>query len=362
MSSNNTQLKYSKIIEEIKNDILSGKIKVGDKITSENKLCEQHKVSRHTVRKAISDLVNKGYLTSIHGKGTYYTKNIHSEAPSHNIGVITTYISDYIFPHVIKGIDHVLSKNGYSIILKNTGNSQRMEEKCLEDMLNKNIDGIIIEPSKSDVLNRNIYLYEKLDEYNIPYVFIHGLYQHFSDKPYVLLDEIQGSYNATKHLLDIGKKNLIGIFKIDDYQGKERHKGYTKALREAGIPYDPDRIIMFHTEDRKTKPSLMIREFINNKTPIDGILCYNDQIAHSVYQELISLGINVPEQIAIVGYDNSFIAENNRVPLTSVNHPKEELGKMAAKLLLDIIHAKADKDQLQKIIAPELILRESTKL
>lgn len=356
----NIQTKYAKIVDDIRNDIQSGTIKAGDMIPSEHKLCAQYQVSRHTVRKAISELTNMGYLISIHGKGTFCKKHYPHQIASHNIGVITTYISDYIFPDVIRGIDRVLSDKGYSIILKSTGNSQSMEGKCLEDILSKNIDGLIIEPSKSDIISRNFYLYEKLEEYHIPYVFIQGIYQQLSDRPYVLLDDKLGAYQATRHLLDTGRNNLIGIFKIDDYQGKERHKGYIKALAEAGIPYDADRVITYHTEDRKLKPPLAVRDFIRNGTAIDGIVCYNDQIAYSIYQELYNQKIKVPEDIAIIGYDNSFLSENNRVPLSSVQHPKEEFGRVAAHLLLDIIHGNAGKDQLHKIILPELIVRDST--
>lgn len=360
--SQNATTKYSRIMEDIRSGILSGKIKPGDRITSENQLCADYQVSRHTVRKAIAELSNKGYLVSIHGKGTFCKQIVPNEKASHNIGVITTYISDYIFPDVIRGIDDVLSAQGYSIILKSTGNSQSMEAKCLEDILSKNIDGLIIEPSKSDIFNRNICLYDKLSEYQIPYVFIHGVYRQLSDQPSVLLADQQGSYLATKYLIDHGRKNLIGIFKIDDYQGKERYKGYIQALQEAGIPFDPDRIITYHTEDRKLKPALVTREYLERGLVIDGIICYNDQVAYSVSRELLALQVRIPEDIAIIGYDNSFLAENNLIPLSSVQHPKEELGKAAAHLLLDLLQGKVHKGQHHKIIPPELVLRESTRI
>lgn len=353
--------KYIKIREDIKKEIVSGKIKAGDQLTSENKLCEQYQVSRHTVRKAISELINMGFLTSIHGKGTFCTERTRYTGTSNNIGVITTYISDYIFPHVIKGIDEVLSKNGYSIILKSTGNNQKVEEKCLEDILHKNIDGLIIEPSKSDILNRNIYLYKKLEEYNIPYVFIQGIYEQLSDKPSVLLDDKYGAYLATKHLLDTGRRHLLGIFKFDDYQGKERHKGYIQALVEAGIPYDPDRVITYHTEDRKMKPALVLKELLAKGTRIEGIVCYNDQIASLIYQELSALQRKVPDDIAVIGYDNSYLSAGNHIPLSSIHHPKDELGRIAANLLLDIIHGKVEKENYHKVILPELVIRESTR-
>ena len=77
-----------------------------------------------------------------------------------NIAVVTTYLSDYIFPSVIQGIDQVMTENGYSIILKNTKNSSSAEGKCLEELLSKDIEGLIIEPSKSEIYCRHIALYK----------------------------------------------------------------------------------------------------------------------------------------------------------------------------------------------------------
>ena len=147
-------------------------------------------------------------------------------------------------------MDKVLTENGYSIILKNTANSRTKEEKVLEDILTKDIEGLIIEPSKSQIFCRHTNLYGMLDEYEIPYVFIQGVYSQMLDKPHILMDDCKGGYMVTKHLLDYGHKKILGIFKADDSQGRERHKGYVKALQEAGIAYDPDMVVWFHTEDR----------------------------------------------------------------------------------------------------------------
>ena len=164
--------------------------------------------------------------------------------------MVTTYISDYIFPRLIQGIDEVLSDNGYSIILKNTGNSRQKEARFLEELISKGIDGLIIEPSKSELLCRHVSLYETLDKYQIPYIFIQGLYTEMQEKPHILMDDAGGGYLVTKHLLDSGRRDIAGFFKADDRQGIERHKGYVKALQEHGIAYDPDKVVWFHTEDR----------------------------------------------------------------------------------------------------------------
>ncbi len=145
----------------------------------------------------------------------------------------------------------MLSDNGYSIILKNTGNSRQKEARFLEELISKGIDGLIIEPSKSELLCRHVSLYETLDKYQIPYIFIQGLYTEMQEKPHILIDDAGGGYLVTKHLLDSGRRNIAGFFKADDSQGIERHKGYVKALQEHEIAYDPDKVVWFHTRDRE---------------------------------------------------------------------------------------------------------------
>ena len=136
----NEQTKYAGLKNYIKQQIIMGRIKPGDRIPSENMLSEEFSLSRHTVRKAISVLVSEGYLLTEHGRGTYVKDRSINRSKSRNIGVLTTYISDYIFPRVIQGIDTVLSNRGYSIMLKNTDNDVAREAIAPEEVLNKNLE------------------------------------------------------------------------------------------------------------------------------------------------------------------------------------------------------------------------------
>lgn len=235
MDNESGKAKYFALMEQLKEDILSGKIKAGEKLPSENELTVIYGLSRHTVRKALSILENEGYVTAHHGKGTYCSERVIQRHNSRNIAVVTTYISDYIFPRLIQGMDRVLTANGYSIILKNTGNSRTNEEKVLKELLNKPIDGLIIEPSKSQILCRHTNLYQMLDDYDIPYVFIQGSYPQMLDKPHILMDDCQGGYLLTKHLIDYGHRKIVGIFKADDSQGAQRHLGYVKEIGRAHV-------------------------------------------------------------------------------------------------------------------------------
>lgn len=357
----NGKPKYFTLMEELKEKIISGRIQPGEKLPSETQFTVQYSLSRHTVRKALSLLEQEGYIEACHGKGTFCSEKMRHMKKSRNIAVVTTYISDYIFPRLIQGMDNVLSEQGYSIILKNTGNSRQKEAKCLEELLQKDIDGLIIEPSKSQLSCRHPGLYENLEKYQIPYIFIQGIYTEMKDKPHILMDDARGGYLVTKYLLEQGHRRITGFFKADDIQGIQRHKGYVRALQEAGIPYDPDLVVWFHTEDRRSKPSMMVKEMVKTGSLPHGIVCYNDQIAVQVIESLEDCGLQVPKDISVTGYDNSLYAQRG-TGITTIAHPQERLGEMAAELILEKINGVSEADsKVERLIQPELIVRGSCR-
>lgn len=356
------KLKYYTLSVDLKRMILDGDIQAGDRLPSENELASRYNISRHTVRKALAILENEGYIYAEHGKGTFCSELVRHSKTSRNIAVVTTYLSDYIFPKVVQGIDSVMTEKGYSIILKNTRNSRKAEARCLEELLQKDIEGLIIEPSKSEIFCKHISLYERLERFGIPYVFIQACLEQVRDKPQVKMDDCKGGYLVTSHLISLGHRNILGVFKADDTQGMERHRGYVQALQEAGILYNPNNIIWFHTEDRAMKPFAALQEMVRRKYPFDAVVCYNDQIAVEIIKALEECQLNVPEQVSVTGYDNSFIAENSRIKLTTIAHPQDKLGEMAAKLLLELIqNPNAEIAENKILIEPELIVRESCK-
>lgn len=357
------EMKYQKVLIDIKNKIKSGYFKIGQTLPSENEMTTEYGVSRYTIRKAYDILEQEGYIYAEHGKGRFLSEQMPHLKKSKNIVVITTYISDYIFPQVIKGIDNVLEQNGYSIILKNTNNMRKKEIECLQEVVEKDIEGIIIEPSRSQIYCQHSELFSRLDAYHVPYVFIQGIYRQIMNCPYVIMDDYKGGFLVTDYLIKQGHKKIAGIFKFDDVQGQQRHKGYVKALQEAGRMYDPELVIWFNTEDRKVQPSEEIKRLSTIYKDIDGIVCYNDQIAIDVIEAINEMSLSVPEDISVVGFDNSNMAKTYPTRLTTVSHPQEKLGEMAAELLLKLIQTGNSQSTIdnQILIEPELIIGKSSR-
>jgi GntR family transcriptional regulator, arabinose operon transcriptional repressor len=364
------QTKHQMVLAKIKEWITSGQVKPGDKIYSENELVKMFGVSRHTVRQAVGDLVHEGWLYREQGAGTFCSNrlvqnqitNQDSTPNSKNIGVITTYISDYIFPLIIKGIESYLSEQGYSLTLACTNNDVELEKQCLQSMLSRNIDGLIVEPTKSSSYNPNINYYLELEHRNIPYLMINQFYSQLIPSHIIINDE-KGGFLATDHLIKLGHEKIIGIFKTDDLQGVYRMKGFIRAFRENNIPFFPEMIINFTTEEQKEKLIENIKDIlISSEARPTGIVCYNDQVALSVFNVLRELNLTVPKDISIVGYDDSYLAEATEIKLTSVTHPKEKMGIDAAKWIVSAVENKNSEGSTQHSIVyePELIVRNST--
>ncbi len=365
--------KYMIVIDKIKEWIANGEVKPGEKIYSENELAKMFHVSRHTIRQAVGQLVHEGMLYREQGAGTFCAHPPVSplevapitgqapQMPGKNIGVITTYISDYIFPSIIRGMESYLTSKGYSLIISSTDNDLDKEKQCLEAMLSRNIDGLIIEPTKSSGYNPNIHYYLELERKNIPYLMINQYYSQLNP-PYIMLDDEKGGFIATEHLIELGHEKIIGIFKTDDMQGVYRMKGFIRAFRENKVPFLNDTIISYTTEELDTVLEDRLKELLANPTDIPtGIVCYNDASALTVIAILRNNGFNVPEDISVIGYDDSTLAWASDIKLTSVTHPKVQMGTDAAKWIVDAVEK--NQPELQKSITyePELVIRNSTK-
>lgn len=354
--------KYKIVKTEVKNWLIEGKVMPGEKIHSENQLVDIFGVSRQTVRQAIGELVNEGWLYRERGAGTFVTQQAENKAlpaikKGKSIGVITTYLSDYIFPSIIRGIESYLTEQGYSMIVASTNNDVDIEKQCLEMMMEQQVEGLIIEPTKSSNFNPNLNYYLTLEQKNIPYVMINQFYQQLNP-PHIMVDDEKGGYLSTSHLLNLGHKKVVGLFKVDDLQGIARMKGFIQAYREKRLSFLPHTILPYTTETKQDVIQSEFYKLLQSDERPTGIVCYNDDIAVNVLQMIRKLNIKVPEDISIVSHDNSYLSET--LKLTSVTHPKTNLGIDAAKWIVSTI--KNNQGPVQEIVYdPELVVRTSTK-
>ncbi len=346
MSSN---LKYVDIVEWTTKQIATGAFQPKDKFLTEAALCERFGCSRQTVRRALEVLEQRGHVTRIQGSGTYISSGAAQAAgrsaerggPSMTVGVISTYLDDYIFPSLIRGIEGIFSSEGYAVQLTSTKNLVAGETMALQLMLERRVDGLIVVPTRSALPCGNLDLYRAIMKMSLPLIFIDSSYAELS-VPYVALDDEKAGYAATRYLLDMGHREIAGVFNHSLRQGHLRYLGYTKALAEQGIPVSEDRICWYSKEDlQHLLEGEMLWERLSSCT---AVLCFNDRVALPIMDLLRQKGRRVPEDLSVVGIDNSKLGQSHS--LTSVDHPSEELGEAAAKMLLSMIKGSEGKDIL----------------
>lgn len=361
--SENMKPKYQVIIEDIKSKILSGDYSIGEQIPTESVMQETYGVSRHTVRKAILELSNEGFLRSEKGSGTYVSNQYQSKASggsaNKTIGVITTYISDYIFPSIIRGIESRLNKDNYSLLLASTNNDVEQEKKALEMMLSYGVDGLIVEPTKSNLYNPNISYYLSFKEQDVPFTMINAYYEEL-DVPFFCLDDVQSSYLATNELISKGHTQIGLIAKMDDLQGKYRMKGYIKALGEAKLRFQPEHILSFNTETKLDLYANLKAFLTENQDEMTALVCYNDEVGLEVVNVCRQLGISIPDKLSIIGQDNSYIAKNATINLTTLTHPQEQMGHDAADWIIKKLQGKKDLPN-ETYYQPVLVKGETIK-
>jgi len=353
--------KYQMIADELKSKILSGEYEANTTIPPELQLQKDYQVSRHTIRQAIALLANEGFLRKEKGSGTYvdvkYKRTEKTHTGLKTIGVVTTYLSDYIFPSIIRGIEKTLREQGYSLLLASTNNDFQQEKECLEGMISQGVAGLIVEPTKSNQYNPNLALYVRLREQGIPMVMINAVYEEIS-APFICVDDVESGFLATEHLIKKNHQKLMLVTKIDDLQGKYRMKGFIKACEKFGIQFSPEDILTYETETRKQIFDHVIMR-LEAEPQLTGIVCYNDQIASSLVDRLSEAGIKVPTDISVIGNDNSALSKIGSVKLTTLNHPKERLGQDSANWIIEAIEE--GREPANILYQPTLIERDSVK-
>ena len=351
----NNSLKYMDIVRWTEEQIAAKLFRSGDRFLSEAGLGEKFGFSRQTVRRALQVLEERGYLVRVQGSGTYISQQPEEKkAPaSMTVGIISSYPDDYIFPGIIRGIEEVMTANGYSLQLKFTKNLISGETDALRGMLDSDLDGLIVEPTKSGLPSMNIHLYNAILESGMPMVFMDSRHADVP-APCVSMDDEEAGYIATKHLYEMGHRKIAGLFAMNHHQGRMRYLGHITALRDMGLPVIDDRIFWYSKENL---PEILGgRLLLRGLSECTAVVCYNDKLALRLPELLKQHDMRIPQDLSVVSIDNCELA--SVCSLTSVAHPRERLGEAAANLLLSIIGGGEGKD----IVFPaKLVVRSSVK-
>ncbi len=272
------------------------------------------------------------------------------------IGVVISDISNPFFARVVKGIENTARQRKYNIILCESTEQDRLkvEKESIETLLKKRVAGLLLTPVHEEVVD---ILARKGRE--IPFVLMS---RHFIKTPtnYVVSDDILGSYLATKHLIEKGHRKILylnGSSRLSD--ARDRLTGYKKALLEKGISFD-ESLVKTVSGINMEEAYKVVKRILAKKADFTAIFCFCDYLAMGAMRAIHEAGWRIPEDIAVVGYDDVEVASILEPPLTTVSTPKYQLGEKAVEILLDHLLGKKHKTLQQVVVKPKLMVRKST--
>ena len=243
------------------------------------------------------------------------------------IGVIVGNVLSQFYSVLAKSIEDIANKYGYSVILCNGDDDSEKELNYLKVLRSSRVDGIIIAPT-----GKNADYVNSLLQSNIKIVLVDRLIEGV-DCDAVLVDNEKGAYTAVKYLIDKGYKKIAIIDGfIDRTTGKERLKGYLRALNENNIPRNDDFIKI--KDFKKRSGIVFTNELLENKNKPEAIFVANLDLTLGAILSIKSLGLKIPDDIAVIGFDDSDWAQILDPPLTTISQPVYDLGSTAAEMLI----------------------------
>jgi DNA-binding LacI/PurR family transcriptional regulator len=354
---------YEQIEVDLKRKIREGILKRGELIGSQSELCKEYSVSTITIKKALADLVHEGVLMTRVGKGTYVAdqpQNKMDLSKHRAIGLVLRDLKHPYFSLIVHGVEERAYELGFNVLLANSSNNIEKEEQQIMHFRKMGVDGLII-ASLGYEYGATPYI-ERLHRENFPYVMVS--YMHDPQYWYVGTDHEQGGYLATSHLISLGYKT-VGYLHIGpgNLLSEVRKKGYERALVEHDHPFNTRLIFNLTNEphdtgiDRFQLGHQFAQHFDELRKRPQALFVYSDLVAMGFEQAATELGIRIPDDVAIVGYDDIAIAQYAPIPLTTVHQPAEKIGKMA----VDVIQKRINGSDVGNRIVetPGLVIRDS---
>jgi len=330
-------------------------------VTMEDIAC-QLGLSRTTIWRVVN---NKGFVSpktrkrvegflEAHG----YTKNLVAASLRKNltntIGAIFSDIENPFYAEALKGIERVCKDHGYNLIFCNTHENYKEEREAIQLLLEKRVDGLILIPVEGS--EKNIPILSKL---SIPVVFLARYLKGYRGSR-VVFDDVNAGYIATSYLISRGHKVIAHIAGSPNTScTNDRLEGYKKALQDHGIEFDPGLVRYTNSMMNSGKDATL--KLLRERPDVTAIFGYSDFVAFGVIEALQELGKKIPDDIAIIGCDDTFVA--SLIGLTTIGFPKENMGILAARILLrqiqNLREGTGSNDIKVRISKPMLVKRRT---
>jgi LacI family transcriptional regulator len=273
---------------------------------------------------------------------------------THTIGVIVPNL-DYVLATMVKGIDEVALGAGYTVMVCQSNESFGREIVNTRRLMDSLVDGFIISVSSETKVFDH---FKKIHEKNVPMVMFDRLIADVK-VPSVRLDNRDGGVQATEHLMEQGYRRIAFLAGPKNLGiSNERMEGYLAVLKKNKIKVDPDLII--HCDFNQDYAYLATKELLNMKKRPDAIFTISDRMAIGAMLAIKEKGLNMPNDIGLVGFNNEPVTSLVTPLISSVDQPAFELGKAAAKLFIERMHNNDDMSHVQEVLKPKLFIRESS--
>lgn len=271
---------------------------------------------------------------------------------SQTIGVVTPSASNPLFAEIVDAVYEELQKHDFTLIQIPTGNEIQRELEAIQILEARQVDGLII---LNSMVDKEIYKkwFDQDNNCRIPVVFINCMYE-WEGQARVLADFRGGSLKAVKYLLSTGRRTIAMMSgRNDQDESEEKEKGYCEALQQAGLKLDPKLIrygYYIYEEGYN-----VAKYFITNFRP-DAIIAANDLMAIAAMRCALSFGLDIPNDIAIIGYGNSEASQFTYPALSTIDQGKRYSGKNAASLLLQLFEGAPPR---KIFVKTSIVIRES---
>lgn len=329
------------------------------------KIAREFGVSISTVSKALKDSheiseETRGKIKAFADYYNYKPNNLALQLRNQKtsvIGVIIPEIVHHFFSTVINGIEKYATEKGYNVMICLSNESYEKEVSNMGVLTNGSVDGLIVSIARETQQNQNFKHFEALITDDFPLVLFDRINDDIEcDK--VIIDDIGGAFKATNHLIEIGSKR-IALITTQDFitVGFLRREGYLRALKSKGIEVDES---LIYKIDDKENLYEQIKKVISIPNPPDAILAVNEIYAAIALKISQERGLNVPKDIAIIGFTSGLISEFTSPPLTSVVQHGYLMGEQAAELLINRIEHSGPSEFQKTVISPDLKIRKST--